>query len=84
MNTRIRVYHVTIWDVHDFNEVEKMYLDDSEEYDISHPNQDKARTLLVTTHNLFEKQNEIIETSRNAVGLSVLRSAKSGVAAGVG
>ena len=45
-----------------------MYLDDAEEYGISHPNQQEARTLLVTTHNLFERQNEILETSRDAVG----------------
>jgi len=57
-----------MWDVHDFEEVEEMYLDDAEEYVISHPNQQAARTLLVTTHNLFEKQNEILEMSRGAVG----------------
>lgn len=57
-----------MWDVHDFEEVEEMYLDDAEEYGVSHPNQKEARTLLVTTHNLFEKQNEVLETSRDAVG----------------
>lgn len=57
-----------MWDVFEFDEVREMYQDDAEEYGTAHPNREVARTLLVSTHNLFEKQNAILEESRNAVG----------------
>jgi hypothetical protein len=57
-----------MWDVHDFNEVEEMYLEDGEEWDMTHPNKDEARTLLVSVHNLFEQQNEILEDHMDVVG----------------
>jgi len=58
-----------MWGIHDFEGVKKMYLEDAEEYDYSHPHKNEARTLLVATHNLFEKQNEILDNSRDAVGM---------------
>lgn len=58
-----------MWDIHDFEEVEKMYMDDAEEYARPHPNQEEAQTLLVATHNLFEKQNAILNEHRAVVGI---------------
>jgi hypothetical protein len=52
--------------VHDFEEVEVMYLEDAEEYSLPQPNQEEVRILLVTTHNLFQKSNVILNMSRNA------------------
>lgn len=57
-----------MWDAHDFEEVEEMYLEDGEVYDRHHPNGDEARTLLVSIHNLFEQQNDILDNHRDAVG----------------
>lgn len=52
--------------MHDFEEVEVMYLEDAEEYSLPQPNQEEVRILLVTTHNLFQKSNVILNMSRNA------------------
>lgn len=58
-----------MWDVFEFDKVEEMYLDDAEEYGAPHPNRKAARTLLVSSHNLFEKQNSILDDSRDSVGM---------------
>lgn len=58
-----------MWDVFEFDEVREMYVDDVEEYGASHPNRREAGTLLVSTHNLFEKQNAILDDSRDVVGM---------------
>lgn len=57
-----------MWNIHDFKKVEKMYLEDSEKWDTSHPNRKEARTLLVSIHNLFEQQNEILDDHWDVVG----------------
>ena len=56
-----------MWGVHEFDEVKEKYLAEAEEYDTSHPNRKEARTLLVSTHNLFEIQNDILDSSPGAV-----------------
>jgi hypothetical protein len=58
-----------MWDVFEFDEVREVYLDDAEEYGVAHPNGKEARTLLVSTHNLFEKQNAILDDSGDVVGM---------------
>lgn len=57
-----------MWDKHDFDKVERMYMDDAETYGAKHPNKNKARTLLVSTHNLYEKQNEILSSHSDKIG----------------
>lgn len=58
-----------MWDEYDFEDVQEMYLEDAEEYGHSHPNRREARTLLVSTYNLFEKQNELVDANRDTIGM---------------